>query len=365
MFKQLSANKSITGFERLGRVIDWTSALKRREGLIGPLARVGRLVMGTSSLSLILGIRSFSRDARRIYRYSGPKGLAIYLKASTVLLMKAVSGDRITDHAPLGTRVACTKDGFPKIIPLAHRKAIRRGSSRLIRLWLTMFGLYRVIDFRAKFSVKTIVTPGPLYVNRFSEFIPHFILMGKFKLRVKQWKPILALKSGPLCQHGDSKGPFKGTVEHRVGKGFLPTRSYRQTQMSVMWLQAVQIVNAYPELLRYLDSIQSLFAEKHNWVSDMYLTYIASLTPGKLVFPHTLGKLGVKEEPGKKRVFAMVDYWTQLTLKPLHDALFALLKTIPQDATFDQEEGVKSACEEIRKSATPYVASFDLSAATD
>lgn len=366
MFKQLSTKKSdFLGFERLGRHINWTSAITRREGLVGPLIRVARLVMGTSSLSIVLSVISFSRSARHIHRYSGSKGLALYLKACTVLLMKAVSGGKVEDHAPLGVRVACSRDGFPVIITSAHRKAMRRGSTRLIRLWLTFFGLYRVIEFRARFSVKTIVSPGPLYVDRFSEFIPQFILLGRFKLAVKPWTPILALKSGPLCQAGDSKGPYKGTIQHNLGPGYLPTRCYRQTQMSVLWLQAVQIVNAYPELLQYLDAIQRLTTKKRDWVSDMYLTFIASLCPGKLTFPHLLGKLGVKEEPGKKRVFAMVDYWTQAVLKPLHDGLFAILKTIPEDATFDQEEGVRSAQQEILKSPTPYVASFDLSAATD
>jgi hypothetical protein len=59
----------------------------------------------------------------------------------------------------------------------------------------------------------------------------------------------------------------------------------------------------------------------------------------------------------------MVDYWTQVALKPLHDSIFALLKTIKQDGTFDQTAAVRSAMEEMKGAA--YVASFDLSAATD
>lgn len=51
----------------------------------------------------------------------------------------------------------------------------------------------------------------------------------------------------------------------------------------------------------------------------------------------SIGRLGLKQEPaGKVRVFAMVDCWTQWLLKPLHLAIFELLKHLPMDGTFDQ-----------------------------
>jgi len=45
---------------------------------------------------------------------------------------------------------------------------------------------------------------------------------------------------------------------------------------------------------------------------------------------------GIADSEGKTRVVAMMDYWSQSVLKPLHDFLFRVLKTIPQDVTFDQ-----------------------------
>jgi hypothetical protein len=50
----------------------------------------------------------------------------------------------------------------------------------------------------------------------------------------------------------------------------------------------------------------------------------------------SLGKLAIKEEPGKVRVFAMVDYFTQVVMAPLHKFLFMVLESIPQDGTMDQ-----------------------------
>lgn len=75
-----------------------------------------------------------------------------------------------------------------------------------------------------------------------------------------------------------------------------------------------------------------------------------------------IGKLSAKEEPGKVRIFAMLDAVTQWLLKPLHDAIFAFLKNFPYDGTFSQIGKLESF---IKKHPDSYFYSFDLSAATD
>jgi hypothetical protein len=80
------------------------------------------------------------------------------------------------------------------------------------------------------------------------------------------------------------------------------------------------------------------------------------------VVPAILGRLHPIYEPaGKIRVVAIVDYWTNCVLKPLHDWMFDILKVIPTDATFDQEGALK------RFSAKGFTTcwSIDLTAATD
>lgn len=75
-----------------------------------------------------------------------------------------------------------------------------------------------------------------------------------------------------------------------------------------------------------------------------------------------LGKLSLKfEAAGKVRVFAIVDYWTQWVLKPIHESIFEILKRLPTDATFDQLGKV----DEFAKRKYSFIASFDLKAATD
>jgi hypothetical protein len=85
---------------------------------------------------------------------------------------------------------------------------------------------------------------------------------------------------------------------------------------------------------------------------------------GNPLKPVAVGQLSCKEEAaGKIRVFAMVDIWTQSVLKPLHDFLFSILKSIPNDATFDQNAAVERCFTKARKSGCSF--GYDLSAATD
>jgi hypothetical protein len=75
-----------------------------------------------------------------------------------------------------------------------------------------------------------------------------------------------------------------------------------------------------------------------------------------------MGKLSLKHEAaGKVRVFAIVDYFTQWLLKPIHDSIFKILRRLPTDATFDQQGRVK----DFASRGYSYIASFDLKSATD
>jgi hypothetical protein len=77
-----------------------------------------------------------------------------------------------------------------------------------------------------------------------------------------------------------------------------------------------------------------------------------------------IARLGFKQEPGKLRVFAMVDCWTQMLLYPLHRLIFKILGSIPMDGTFNQYAPLKRLLRRVKASKLPLY-SLDLSAATD
>jgi hypothetical protein len=76
------------------------------------------------------------------------------------------------------------------------------------------------------------------------------------------------------------------------------------------------------------------------------------------------GQFATKHEAaGKIRVFALVDSVTQSVMKPLHLAIFDLLRRLPNDGTFDQDAAVLRCSEKAIRYNQAF--SFDLSAATD
>lgn len=80
------------------------------------------------------------------------------------------------------------------------------------------------------------------------------------------------------------------------------------------------------------------------------------------VYPPVTGRLHAIPEPaGKVRVVAIVDYFSQLGLHPVHKALFNLLKHFKNDATFDQEGRVREFADRGYKELW----SYDLKSATD
>jgi len=94
--------------------------------------------------------------------------------------------------------------------------------------------------------------------------------------------------------------------------------------------------------------------------SPLYLTFLLFKDVRRL----HLGKLAVvRDVAGKARIVAITNWWIQASLKPLHDGLFALLKAINQDGTFDQEAPLNLLIKRTPKDQTFYC--FDLSAATD
>jgi hypothetical protein len=57
------------------------------------------------------------------------------------------------------------------------------------------------------------------------------------------------------------------------------------------------------------------------------------------VFSHTSsGRLSIVKDPEcKMRIIAISDYFTQFTLKPIHNNLMELLRKLPCDRTFTQD----------------------------
>lgn len=118
---------------------------------------------------------------------------------------------------------------------------------------------------------------------------------------------------------------------------------------------------------RLLESIWTLGGEHLRQKMERLLVATPILQAIDLSVVHTkIGHsrkiVGIPDKEGKTRVIAIGDYWSQTALRPLHLFLFEVLKSIPQDMTFNQG-GFVEVVRKWGKGVTLY--SVDLTSATD
>lgn len=414
----------------------WQRAVKRTTRLVGLLERVVPLIVGSSSLSWVKAVASFGKFVTVLISKQGQKGTALYLKTANISLLRSISGCKLDGSRLAGSAVSLSRAGLPRVIPAGYRKRIRDGDTAVIRLWLGLFTLYRVLDFRGKIKLNTITDPGVEisneYIGDWCEFINQSFnpSIGKFGVKrltnrlmyhrertgtdePANWSsekagrtfyvlPELADsftrfvigKSGPNSRSTKKESVEVPTID---GGSKTKTKSWQTTSTANVlndcysWISRETIFG--DGILSELRCLARLSEVSHAltgapWeIARKYQEYVHSVRTSGASWPSTqarlerlapgshaeemensqarLGKIGVREEPGKMRLFAMVDCWTQWILYPLHKYLFKQLARIPNDGTFDQVKPVKDLVERCRLKGIRQIYSFDLSAATD
>jgi len=385
-------------FNKLEAQSIWSGAVKSAQRLVGRLVIVAPLLSGSRSRGWVKATFVFVRTVFVIIREQGYRGAAIRLKAEKLLLEKYLAQDLKTAPQSLGPAIARTRSGIPRSIVAHHRKRIKSGDKGTIRLWLGLFTLYRVLPYKGKYSVETIVKPGvnikPGLVNEWKSFVWIFAnelnyLHGVAPLAVgktpkgssffPQLKAVMVplLKSGPntawAWTAGDPDNCFNSS------RFFVDLAIWRV--QTATWRKVIELcqLTGSEHLVRN-DAAPLIFNLATSGLGDilgpagapwkggdgivrrtLVSTGVALSQPGLL-----LGRLATKAEPGKIRVFAMVDSFTQWVLRPLHLYLFKqVLQKIPQDGLYDQIAPAKRLVKVMRERGLSRVWSFDLSAATD
>jgi len=365
------------------RSMDWSLGVKTKTKLAGQSLRLIPLIFGHLTRGYVKVTWGFAKNANKMYLKMGSRGLAIYLKTCYLLLQHFAGGQRDASPKQLGCNVSRTRRGIPRIINVNHRRLIASGDIRIIRFWLSLFGLYRVLPYKGSLKLKTIIEPGldeSSYLNDWQGWVPRFLDLLKVhakhvsefdperNLRVTKIPPIL--KASPNSQGLSSIASLpldllvwwqdnamsRGLVRwlkltdslsfgHDIAVAFVSLD--RQVER---WLMTKKVmVKLTP--IAFLRGFSNQEAARRVYVNKTY---------GKPLF---FGKLGFKQEPGKIRVFAMVNLITQALMQPLHDWIFSVLRCVPTDGTFNQVAPVELLIK--RFIGKEYVASFDLSAATD
>jgi hypothetical protein len=303
------------------------------------------------------GFHILGLNIKLIWVKSGPKFTSQYLSEWSRALICWAGNEKFKQGKTL---VSLSAAGLPKILPIILRKelsAFKVGSIRgnlVLRAVLTALSVYRVIGFAPIYKWETITGP----------FTGSTTVLPQFEIDrvVAHIRPIKHLKKPNFLRISESSGPnypratWSSAID-AIALALHPKQMWAwykwcrhfKWDLPIVWCCWIIIVTT---LLLPLIWLLSLV---------VHLRFPYSVLPFRDL---CIGRLAtVLEARGKVRVVAIVDYWSQLVLKPLHDSIFRSLRLISQDGTFDQESPMKELL--YRLSPDTRIASFDLSAATD
>jgi len=351
---------------RLWSVKAWQSGLKSRSWLLGRLNRLVFLVVGKTTASYAGGVYVFVCFCGKVTKSQGLRGLQLYLKACSALFQNAVAGRKLHGR-DFGVAVSVTRTGFPRVIPLEHRRYIRQGRKTYARLWMTFFGLYRVIEIKAKVNVDALVAPWdgcPNVKQEWIEWLPDFkrLLLKRSRL-ARDW---LCVDDGPDRGYL-RKAPITPVFRPLMSSG--PNSTQSMPSMATVFHDAITLCSQpFKEVFyAYCEAIRagSVFARIVRNTAMRPRDDLQWRGEASGEGYGSIGRLSFKYEPGKVRIFAIVDFWTQTVLRGLHEALFGLLASLNVgderiDGTFDQ-----TAAFDYCRNRGKVFWSFDLSSATD
>lgn len=294
-------------------------------------------------------LHAFLVHIQNMNRHHGPAHVVKYLKTSQLAIQKAIAGtpvsslNQLDPSLPFPGLATC---GLPKFIPVRDRRLILCNSSpSVIRWWLTLYSVYRVIYVPGTLKLSTITDPMTVSlesVNRVAEEIIYIINPSNFDTtRFFGKARFLFLESASATTRVSWLGFIADVV---------PLAAHNHLHLILDFLR----LSGNNHLAGFLNYI----AKNSYLVNDFVMQDALGM------LNRQIGSLQTKKEAaGKVRVFAMVDAWTQSALKPLHEMLFTFLKTLPNDGTFNQHASVRRCM--VKVAVTGQSFGYDLSAATD
>lgn len=303
------------------------------------------------------------RKVKNIRETQGKKGFILYLKASSVALQQAASGHCHIDCIDLGARISRTKVGLPRLIPANHRIFIKNrnmGYTVLIRFYLTVFSMYRVVPLLGKPKLNTIYDPGKYFnISRFESKIERFLHLF-IKDKTKYLIPRFYLEQKAKFFSIFRSSPQTSLIR-AVPKAFHDLRfkmNWSSNPVSVLESVAIWFGKSSASLLPIIEEFSNSYFKNLWFLFKQLKDVVKDDSPN-------LGRFAFKEEAaGKVRVFALVDVITQWLLAPLHKYLFSILRNVPMDGTFNQLKPVYRLLNYSRRYNKPLY-SLDLTAATD
>jgi len=330
-----------------------------------------------------------ARHLSMLLQHNGQMGAIMHLKTALFVLYSFLSGNPIKCSVALGWGIRLT-NGLPSYWPRALRNMIRSGNLPVIRVIASILNLYRAMDAKhPEFSTASITAPHPVlegnqtwveYEKFVSEVFPKLLSTHFESGKLPDFKYESAFGMLIRSAGANLSGPsiagaildaqaWAASPENHVLKWF----EMHKDSSCVQTMNALCLEHPATPGFAYREGFHDegstgrpfgpLVPESGGLTANGLLMATRVSPQFGLNGAPILSRLHTIDEPaGKVRVVAICDYWTQVALKPVHDFLFTLLKSIVgNDATFDQD-GVTQAYFE--RGLSPHW-SFDLKTATD
>jgi hypothetical protein len=367
---------------------------------------------------------SFARYLLRILKNNGVNHLIARLKVMLFVVNAYLGGRRLTSTQNLGFRIKLQK-GLPASLPRIVREGIRHGNRHYIHIWTSMLFSYKGLlgtwlePELAKSSITSVhpdLSTSSAF-EKFASFAPKFwavlrelgaSVKPSFKIKNTFFSThagpnhsVTVLGAGIDAYLWEALDRFGFTPKLGVGspvparaEGVLEPRTEAWAAIAVLHVTGVRSnyirewleLTGQSEIWQQIRKTAKMFRLNHGLLNTIksandefavltnshqkekaagwkyLLKYFGLNTAGYRFTNPTLSRLhNLYEAAGKVRTIAIVDYWTNFVLKPLHDWMFDILHLLPQDATFNQEGKVR----EFASRGYTDVYSYDLKSATD
>lgn len=288
-------------------------ASKGRPTLANLFSKVGFRIFGAvftnggKYLSRLRQLNAFRVHIDIKRRHHGEVFVVKYLKVSQLSVQKAIAGTGVSSLRTLEPGlplIRTASQGLPSWIPLRDRRLILvNGSPSVIRWYLTLLSVYRVISIPGVFKLTTItdqLTVAQEAVDRVAQEVTMLVPKASFDLTLLAGRTDNAFKVG------------------RPGIPDLPLLESASATSKVAWLGLFSDVIALSQKGQ-LHTMLRFLALTGNKTFGLLLQHIYTSLPScenmiaicspayKLLVNPPIGRLALKDEAaGKVRVFAMV-----------------------------------------------------------
>lgn len=258
-----------------------------------------------------------------------------WVKALRLCYTRFLCGAPLTESP--GQGITLLDNGLPSGKPEFNKLIV--GGATDVRLLLSLLGISRILPGHKAPDLSSVTDPGTGHMSpRLRDDLARTVKRLGWRLPQPVWTEChTTTKAGPNAQ------ALVGSIED----------AHLLTDTQISHLRVL----GGPGIVQLIETIRSYLGPL-SWLS-----MLPQMIKGKKVILQPKGRQGklsvIKDKEAKSRIVAILDYWTQSALYPLHRALMGLLRSIPGDCTFNQ-----GSFRSHLPRKGPYY-SIDLTAATD